>query len=75
MRGWKHHQGGHSYIIITKRHKECAVVKVCDLGKSNCILAYTGYIKHNPEIDLENRKREMRDVHRECIMYQKRWQK
>jgi len=38
-------------ILSYQGHKECAVFKVCDLGKSNLIIGYTWLHKHNPEVN------------------------
>jgi len=46
-------------ILSYQGHKEHAVFKVCDLGKSNLIIWYTWLHKHNPEIDWETGKVEM----------------
>jgi len=49
-------QGGSIAYEVTlmmshKGHKEKAVFKVCDLGKSTVIIGYTWLQKHNPTID------------------------
>jgi len=46
-------------ILSYHGHKECAVFKVCDLGKSNLIIGYTMLHKHNPDINWETGKVEM----------------
>jgi len=55
-------------ILSYQRHKEweCAVFKVCNLGKSNLIIGYTWLHKHNPKIDWETEKVEMTRCLREC---------
>jgi len=53
-------------------HKECAVFKVCDLGKSNLIIGYTWLHKHSPEINWETGKVEMMRCPRECNVAERR---
>jgi len=59
-------------ILSYQGHKECAVFKVCDLGKSNLIIGYTWLHKHNPEISWETGKVEMARCPRECNVSERR---
>jgi len=59
-------------ILSYQGHKECAVFKVCDLGKSNLIVGYTWLHKHNPEINWETGKVEMTRCPQECNVSERR---
>jgi len=59
-------------ILSYQGHKEHAVFKVCNLGKSNLIIGYTWLHKHNLEINWETGKVEMTRCPRECNIAERR---
>jgi len=63
---------GVTLILSYQGCKECAVFKVCDLGKSNLIIGYTWLHKHNPEINWETGKVEMMRCPSECNVTERR---
>jgi len=63
-------------MLSHKGHKEKAVFKVCDLGKSTVIIGYTWLQKHNPTIDWKTGDIKFTRCPRECnVMTKKRKQK
>jgi len=61
-----------TFILSCRGHKECAVFKVCDLGKSNLIIGYTWLHKHNLEVNWETGKVEMTRCPQECNVSERR---
>jgi len=63
-------------MMSHKGHREKAVFKVCDLGKSTVIIGYTWLQKHNPMIDWKTGDIKFTRCPRECnVTTKKRKQK